>query len=170
MNSLMRKNSIYICVIISILICTSHQFRSTQILDLPLHEENSISIGVGSCYQHDKDYKNIFSQVLKNNISLWIWMGDAYYGDEIHDIIYSRDNLPHIDLVEKQVHNTKTQKFYEKLRNSVKVIGVWDDHDFGLNDSGEEFEKKHLFRDIYLDFIDEPANSDRRAQDNTGIY
>lgn len=50
------------------------------------------------------------------------------------------------------------------------MIGVWDDHDFGTNDGGRLFEHKKRNRVAFLDFLDEPADSERRLQDDTPIY
>lgn len=41
-------------------------------------------------------------------------------------------------------------------KNGTKVIGVWDDHDYGINDGGKDFFLKNITRDIFLDFIKEP--------------
>ena len=53
--------------------------------------------------------------------------------------------------------------------NSV-VIGVWDDHDMGVNDGDQSYEFKHRNREIYLDFIGEPADSERRLQNDTAMH
>jgi alkaline phosphatase D len=50
------------------------------------------------------------------------------------------------------------------------VIGVWDDHDYGLNDAGTEMPFKQRNRELWLDFINEPADSDRRLQSDTPIH
>jgi alkaline phosphatase D len=52
----------------------------------------------------------------------------------------------------------------------TKVIGVWDDHDFGINDGDKTFSQKHFTRDIFLDFIDEPEDSIRRTDRNSSIH
>jgi alkaline phosphatase D len=44
----------------------------------------------------------------------------------------------------------------------TKVIGTWDDHDYGVNDGDINYINKHLMRDIFLDFVDEPDDSERR--------
>ena len=44
----------------------------------------------------------------------------------------------------------------------TKVVGVWDDHDYGINDGDKTFSQKHFTRTIFLDFIDEPEDSIRR--------
>ena len=50
------------------------------------------------------------------------------------------------------------------------MIGIWDDHDFGKNDGGKELKDKDKNRNLWLDFIDEPADSERRLQTGTTIH
>jgi len=52
----------------------------------------------------------------------------------------------------------------------TKVIGVWDDHDYGANNAGYKLRTKHTQREIYLDFIGEPHNTQRRLERDRGIY
>ena len=54
--------------------------------------------------------------------------------------------------------------------NGTKIIGVWDDHDYGINDGGDNFVFKHQNRDIFLDFIGEPKDSVRRLDKNSAIH
>ena len=51
-----------------------------------------------------------------------------------------------------------------------KIVGVWDDHDMGKNDGGSSFILKDRNRDIYLDFIGEPTDSERRLQTGSAIH
>lgn len=50
---------------------------------------------------------------------------------------------------------------YSRLRADSKVIGTWDDHDYGLNDAGKEFPHKIANQRLLLDFLDEPQDSPR---------
>ena len=43
----------------------------------------------------------------------------------------------------------------------TKIFGIWDDHDYGLDDGGAEFMHKDVMRELYLDFIGEPRDSPR---------
>ena len=52
----------------------------------------------------------------------------------------------------------------------TKVIGVWDDHDYGANNAGYKLRTKNTQREIYLDFIGEPHNTQRRLERDRGIY
>lgn len=47
---------------------------------------------------------------------------------------------------------------------------MWDDHDYGANDAGRDFKEKKRNRKHFLDFLDEPADSERRLQDDTPIH
>jgi alkaline phosphatase D len=41
------------------------------------------------------------------------------------------------------------------------VLGVWDDHDYGIGNGDQYFAGKEVFKKLYLNFIDEPAESER---------
>lgn len=47
------------------------------------------------------------------------------------------------------------------LASFVQIIGTWDDHDYGLNDAGKEFDRKSTNQRLLLDFLDEPLDSPR---------
>jgi alkaline phosphatase D len=57
---------------------------------------------------------------------------------------------------------------YRQLTATVPVVGIWDDHDYGRNDAGVEYEYKKESQRLMLDFLGEPANSPRRKQE--GAY
>ena len=49
-------------------------------------------------------------------------------------------------------------------------MGVWDDHDYGMSNGNKYYRDKDLVRDIFLDFLDEPLDSNRRLDKGTGLY
>lgn len=110
----------------------------------------------GSC---NKDYKPqpLWPAIVASKPDLWIWLGDIVYG--------SVDNLA--DLAGKY-RNNKTKPGYEELRKSCRIIGTWDDNDFGLKNGGVENPHKAESQKLLLDFLDEAADSPRRRQD--GVY
>lgn len=57
----------------------------------------------------------------------------------------------------------KANPGYARLHRNAKVIGTWDDHDYGLNDAGKEFDRKVTNQRLMLDFLDEPLDSPRSA-------
>lgn len=46
------------------------------------------------------------------------------------------------------------QKDYMAFRLSHRVIGVYDDHDFGLNNADRNKPNRELSAEKYLDFLD----------------
>jgi alkaline phosphatase D len=56
------------------------------------------------------------------------------------------------------------------MQETTKVIGVWDDHDYGSNNADFRLESKFTQRDIYLDFIGEPTHTPLRLETDRGIY
>ncbi|MBB4090747.1 hypothetical protein [Salinibacter ruber] len=88
---------------------------------------------------------------------LWIWMGDNVYADTLNmtalDSIYARQNR-------RPGHRT--------LRESKRVIGTWDDHDYGANDAGRSYPKRDRSQAHVLDFMDVPEDHPRRER--AGVY
>jgi len=103
-------------------------------------------------------------------------LGDTIYGDKLKSLrdIW-RDRFP-IKLFKEatpqdlQWKYTKLMKnrYYNDLRRNVKIIGTWDDHDYGLNDGCKTYKHKKESQGLFLDFIGESPNSPRRKQE--GVY
>ncbi|MDA8693357.1 alkaline phosphatase family protein [Saprospiraceae bacterium] len=114
------------------------------------------TIAFGSCNKTDED------QVLWDDISatdpdLWIWLGDAIYGDtENMKVMRNKYNL--------QKENTG----YEALLQDTPVIGIWDDHDYGINNGDKTFPAKAGSRDAFYDFLDIAEDSKFRSRE--GAY
>ncbi len=53
---------------------------------------------------------------------------------------------------------------YQQLRRHTRVLATWDDHDFGRNDAGAEYEQRAASQQVFLDFFREPEDSERRKQ------
>ncbi len=58
---------------------------------------------------------------------------------------------------------------YKITREQIPTIGIWDDHDYGINNGNQLFAHKETVKKLFLDFIDEPQNSERRTP-GKGIY
>ena len=69
--------------------------------------------------------------MLNEKPDVWIWGGDIVYADT--------DNMTKL----KKIYDAQNAvKGYQELKATVPVIGTCDDHDYGLNDGGIEFEAK----------------------------
>ena len=54
---------------------------------------------------------------------------------------------------------------YAEFRKAVPVVGTWDDHDYGENNSGKWYPKKRESQQLLLDFLEDPDHSPRRSRE-----
>ncbi len=101
------------------------------------------AIAFGSCSKQDLVEKQLWDEINNEKPDLWIWLGDNIYGD-------SEDP----SVLKEKYQKQKSHPGYQALTQSTDVIGIWDDHDYGVNDGGREFPKKDESRDLMFEFLD----------------
>ena len=113
-------------------------------------------IALGSC--NDEERKQpLWEPILEHHPDLWLWLGDNIYADtDDPDIFREKYN--------KQLANPG----YRTLMSSTPMLGVWDDHDYGLNDGGKEYTAKELSKSEMLRFLGVSKNDPVR--DHPGAY
>ncbi|MFZ9044435.1 MAG: alkaline phosphatase D family protein [Cyclobacteriaceae bacterium] len=116
----------------------------------------SLRIAFGSCNRTDLP-QVMWEPINKNMPDVFVWLGDIVYGDT-HDMT---------DL-EAKYKKVKNEPGYISLSNHAEIIGVWDDHDYGWNDSGKNYGKKDSSQQLLLDFLDISDESPLRQQE--GVY
>jgi alkaline phosphatase D len=114
-------------------------------------------IAFGSCAKSDKP-QPIWDAVLATEPDLFIFLGDNVYLD-------TRDTT----VMDRKYAELAAQPGFQKLKASVPMIAIWDDHDFGENDAGADYPMKEETRKRMLDFFGEPADSIRRTRAD-GVY
>jgi alkaline phosphatase D len=87
----------------------------------------------------------------------FIFLGDNVYGDS-----------PSLKL-------NKMARAYKKQKNNFPawlmekdILAIWDDHDYGKNDGGSEYNLKKEAQELFLEFWDIPADDIRQSRE--GIY
>lgn len=117
--------------------------------------ESDFTIAFGSCNDQKKE-NPFWGQISKHSPDVWIWGGDIIYCD-----------TENMDTLAKCYQTQKNNPAYKKFIKTTDVIGVWDDHDYGVNDGGEEYIKKKASQDLFLDFFDVLCLDERRSQKGT---
>lgn len=113
-------------------------------------------VAFGSCNMSQEP--NLFwDDIVAQQPDVWIWGGDIVYADT--------DDVERLKAIYAM---QDTVAGYAELKKEVPVIGTWDDHDFGVNDGGADFAIKAESQQVFLDFMDVPADSERRNQE--GVY
>lgn len=113
-------------------------------------------IAFGSCNDTRKP-QPIWAVIGAQAPDLWVWLGDNVYADTT-DMTSMR----------KLYDELRAQPDYATLRARTRVIGTWDDHDYGHNNAGREYPRRAEAQQVLLDFLDEPQDSPRRIQQ--GVY
>ncbi|MEO0454501.1 MAG: alkaline phosphatase D family protein [Verrucomicrobiota bacterium] len=123
---------------------------------LPATDAKLTRIAVGSCNRPTLP-QPLWEVIQGMAPDLWIWMGDNVYAD-------TEDPEEMKETYEAQLANPSYRDFISR----IPVIGTWDDHDFGANDSGKDYPMREMSQQMALDFLGEAKTSPRRRQE--GIY
>lgn len=140
---------LYILLILPILACHKKLNKSnTEGQALQFDAKKAMTkISFGSCNDQNRS-QEIWQYIVANNPQLWIWLGDNIYAD-------TKDMQVMADKYKLQ----KSHAGYQALMKTCPIIGIWDDHDYGVNDAGSEYPKKVESKQLMLDFLDVPANA-----------
>lgn len=131
--------------------CQPNQKKSIDINDT-----KEFKIAFGSCNNQRVD-NPFWEQIVSQKPDVWIWGGDIIYSDT-EDPQVLKDN-----------YNIQKQKpDYKYFTDNVEILGTWDDHDYGVNDGGNENPIKVESQQAFLDFMDVPQHDQRRQQE--GVY
>ncbi len=144
----------YISLIFMALVMLS--CRSVPSVQKRTHEKIDFTIAFGSCNKHDMKNR-LWDDVLAARPDVWIWGGDIVYADTSDP-----------EKIAAMYNSQKEVPGYRALLEKIPVIGTWDDHDYGLNDGGEEFESKKGSQQVFLDFLSVARDDPRRARE--GVY
>lgn len=107
-------------------------------------------IAFGACNRVDLA-QPLWKPIAAARPDVWIWTGDIVYADTADPAVFA-----------EHYGKLKATPGYRALRQQARVLGVWDDHDYGKNNGGKEFAGKQVAQKALLDFLDEPAGSWRR--------
>ncbi|MDJ1470286.1 glycerophosphodiester phosphodiesterase family protein [Xanthocytophaga flava] len=119
-------------------------------------KEDTLVLAFGSCNKHDLP-QPLWKDISNDKPHSWIWLGDNIYGD-------SED----MQVLKTKYESQLQQKEYKKLASVTRIIGTWDDHDFGVNDGNRTYAKKEESQQLFLDFLGESKSSPLRLQ--KGVY
>lgn len=99
------------------------------------------TIAFGSCNNQRKE-QTYWDYIGQNSPNLWIWLGDNIYAD-------TEDMVKMSKMYKKQKFNPN----YMAFKKSYPVIGIWDDHDFGVNDGDKSYAQKKESKRLMLNFL-----------------
>jgi alkaline phosphatase D len=112
-------------------------------------------IAFGSCI--DTNRHPMLDLFLRQRWDIAVMLGDNIYADTTNAAV-----------MRAKYQERKGSDFWRKLRARGPVLATWDDHDFGGNDTGASYPMNVESQRLFLEFMDEPAQSERRQRE--GVY
>ena len=99
----------------------------------------------------------IFRQMITEQPQLTIFLGDNIYADTTD-----------MQIMQAKYDLLRDDAGFSKLIAACPTLATWEDHDYGLNDAGADYEQRVASQRVFLDFWSEPLDSERRS--TPGVY
>ena len=147
--------TIFKSVLLALLIISCKN-KNAEPIEVKKLNESDLIFAFGSCNRQSFENK-LWKPVLENNPILWIWGGDIIYSDT--------DDM---ELMAQHYQQQREQEGYDDIVKNMRVLGTWDDHDYGLNDGGLEYVAKAESQQLFLDFLGVSKDDPRRSRE--GVY
>lgn len=126
-------------------------------------DEPITKIAFGSCATQQRPCP-IWSTIADYQPDWLLLLGDNIYAD----VVEGRLKPATPERIAEAYKELASVPAFMRLRNEVSIFATWDDHDYGNNDAGVEWEHKDAAAVLFHDFFGTPTDSPLRKQ--RGIY
>ncbi len=120
-------------------------------------------IAFGSCADQQKPCP-IWGTIADYDPQWLLLLGDNIYADVVDGRL--KPSTP--ERIAAAYQQLGEMPEFNRLRASTNIMATWDDHDYGNNDAGAQWEHKDAAAEIFHNFFGTPADSPLRKQ--RGIY
>lgn len=120
-------------------------------------ENQTLTVAFASCNNQNLDSLQIWQPVLASHPDYFIWTGD---------IIYPNRETP--EGLKEGYGIQKSNNLYQDLTSTSQILGIFDDHDYAMNDGGVHNPYREDAKQLLFEFLDEPTESARSTRE--GIY
>jgi len=127
----------------------------------PLDQSKTFSRIVFASCADQKEDQSIWTQLAAENPDLILYIGDNVYGDV-------RSNDPALPELKTAYMRLAQSKPFASVRASAPMLTVWDDHDYGMNDMGADFQFREGAEALFNYVWDVPEEDPRRTR--PGVY
>ncbi len=117
-------------------------------------------IAMASCFNQDQPMP-LWDAVNALKPEAFLFLGDNVYADRRE----SDGTWTTLDFDEEYAKMNADSGYAALKKQTPTILGVWDDHDFGRNDAGVEFEKKKEAKAAFNRFFGIAETSERAKRD-----
>lgn len=129
--------------------CTHYETEFCARMHSEFTEDTLKNIQFGSCMREYKP-SPILDVIADQDPNIFIFLGDNVYGD-----------TKCVDELRNKYAILSCKPEFQRLCATSEILAVWDDHDYGWNDVGYEYEMKKESKSVFLEFWQVPASSER---------
>ncbi len=153
------KNILWVLLFISYFSCKNNtEKKSLEVNETAIVSENTTDFTMVFASCSDQNMKQpLWKPIIETNPNVFVWGGDNIYADT-DDMVKMKADYDSV----------WAQPDYQKLASITKITGTWDDHDYGKNDAGKEWQAKKEAQQEFLDFLKVPKEDIRRTRE--GVY
>lgn len=112
----------------------------------------NLRVAVGSCSydKFEKEQVVIWERLANEKPDLFFWLGDTSYADKFPDRLL-KTPTPN-ELFARYIQSASRLQYFN-LPHLIPTLAVWDDHDFGGNDSDQKYPQKDKALAIFKAFF-----------------
>lgn len=143
-------------------------WRLFHTLDL---KKKEVKFVVGSCMSDSHAFEHvrqkIWPQMMNHNPEFLILLGDEVYVDDFDFV--KRQQANEFDIWTRFIDSFRKIPLFQ-ARQLIPILAIWDDHDFGTNNSDKNFKGKKYSEKVFNAFFggEEIAGVYKKA--NQGVY
>lgn len=121
---------------------TADDFEISPMTSIALEESNTVSrIAFGSCAVSTNS-QEIFTTIKDTNADLFLFIGDNVYAKTEKDD-------PELKSLRTSYKQLSESEPFQQLRDTTPLLVTWDDHDYGINDGGGNWEHRFFSQELY---------------------
>jgi alkaline phosphatase D len=121
---------------------TADEFEISPMTSMVLDEAKTVSrIAFGSCAVSTNS-QEIFTTIKNTESDLFLFIGDNVYAKTEKDD-------PQLKSLRASYKQLSESKPFQQLRDTTPLLVTWDDHDYGINDGGGDWDHKFFSQQLY---------------------
>ena len=132
--------------------------RAVPMPSAPLDASKTLTRIIFASCAHQNEDQSIWDEIARAQPDLTLFIGDNVYGDV-------RSNDPALPELKAAYMRLAQSEPFARARAAAPMLTMWDDHDYGLNDAGGEYEHKRAAEALYEYVWAIPEDDARRSRE-----
>ena len=112
----------------------------------------------GSCANQEVE-QPVWDAINADKPDIMVMLGDNIYGDSVNPAE-----------LEAKYRKLASKPGFQLMRKQSQLVAIWDDHDYGMNDSGRGYPAKKESRRLFLEFFGEKPQLSTVGQGRWDIH